>query len=165
MDAFEESTETNLPWATSIKQTFESNGMLETFLAAGTETEESEIPHILLFQRLKDQFHQDALASINEEGSKLKMYGSLKTETGTEKYLTDITNVKHRVDLTRLRLSSHSLNIETGRLDPLLENYLGLFGYGAVSLHVRLSQLYLQQQLRMQTIQKFQVWTLLELEY
>ena len=43
------------------------------------------------------------------------MYGSVKTETGTEKYLTDITNVKHRVDLTRLRLSSHSLNIETGR--------------------------------------------------
>ena len=115
MDAFEESTETNLPWATSIKQTFESNGMLETFLAAGTETQESETPHILLFQRLKDQFHQDALASINEEGSKLKMYGSVKTETGTEKYLTDITNVKHRVDLTRLRLSSHSLNIETGR--------------------------------------------------
>ena len=32
---------------------------------------------------------------INAEGSKLKMYGSLKTETGTEKSLTDITNVKH----------------------------------------------------------------------
>ena len=32
-----------------------------------------------------------------------------------EKNLTSITNVKHRVDMTRLRLSSHSLHIETGR--------------------------------------------------
>ena len=39
----------------------------------------------------------------------------LKTEPGREKYLLRIANVKHRQSLSRLRLSSHSLNIETGR--------------------------------------------------
>ena len=113
--AYEESTHGNLPWASSIRQMFETNGMMETFLTAGTETQESELPHILLFQRLKDQFNQEALGDITRENSKLKFYSALKTELGTEKYLTDVTNVKHRTDLTRLRLSCHSLNIETGR--------------------------------------------------
>ena len=112
---YEEATIDNLPWATSIKQTFEVNGMLETFLAAGMETSESDSPHMLLFQRLKDQYNQEALGSINEESSKLKFYSLLKTELGAEKYLSEITHVKQRVDLTRLRLSSHSLHIETGR--------------------------------------------------
>ena len=113
--AYQESTHKNLPWAASIRQIFETNGMMETYLAAGTETQESELPHILLFQRLKDQFNQEALGDITRENSKLKFYSALKTESGTEKYLTDVTNVKHRIDLTRLRTSTHSLNIETGR--------------------------------------------------
>jgi hypothetical protein len=113
MAAYEEATNNNLPWATTIKHTFETNGMLETYLS-DPEIYESEAPHILLFQRLKDQYNQEALTGI-KESSKLKLYSELKTETGTEDYLTYITNIKHRVDLTRLRLSSHSLNIETGR--------------------------------------------------
>ena len=115
MAAHEESTRENLPWAASIKQTFEANGMLQTYLSADLETQDRDAPHMLLFQRLKDQFNQEALASINEEGSKLKFYSKLKDEPGMEKYLTSITNVKHRVDMTRLRLSCHSLHIETGR--------------------------------------------------
>ena len=111
---YEEATMDDLPWAALIKQAFETNGMLETFLTAGMETSESDSPNILLFQRLKEQLNQEALGSI-KESSKLKFYSLLKTEPGAEKYLADISNVKHRVDLTRLRLSSHSLHIETGR--------------------------------------------------
>ena len=39
----------------------------------------------------------------------------MKKETGREKYLYQVENVKHRQSLTRYRLSSHSLSIETGR--------------------------------------------------
>ena len=111
---YEEATTNDLPWLTSIRNIFESNGMMETFLTAGSETRESERPNILLFQRLKDQFNQRALENI-KESRKLRFYSLLKTTPGFEKYLTDITCMKHRVDLTRLRLSSHSLHIETGR--------------------------------------------------
>ena len=47
--------------------------------------------------------------------SRLKLYSHLKTEPGLEEYLLHIPNIKHRQSLSRLRLSSHSLNIETGR--------------------------------------------------
>ena len=39
----------------------------------------------------------------------------MKKEAGREKYLYQVENVKHRQSLTRYRLSSHSLSIETGR--------------------------------------------------
>ena len=74
MAAHEESTRDNLPWAASIKQTFEANGMLQTYLSVDHETQDRDAPHMLLFQRLKDQFNQEALASISEEGSKLNFY-------------------------------------------------------------------------------------------
>jgi hypothetical protein len=114
MATYEEATADNLPWTSSIRNIFESNGMMETFLTAGSETSESESPNILLFQRLKDQFNQNTLENI-KESRKLQLYCQLKTVPGYEKYLTDVTFAKHRVDLTRLRLSSHSLHIETGR--------------------------------------------------
>ena len=60
-----------------------------------------------------DQFHQTAMGDI-QSCNKLKLYGQLKTELGPEKYLS-IPNIKHRQALTRLRLCSHSLTIETGR--------------------------------------------------
>ena len=111
---YEEATTDFLPWAASIREIFSSNGMLETFLTAGSEDSESQCPNMLLFQRLKDQFNQGALENI-KEGSKLQFYSLLKTDVGYERYLTDVRNVKHRIELTRLRLSSHSLHIETGR--------------------------------------------------
>ena len=71
-------------------------------------------PSTLLFEKLSDQFHQTALANL-ENSSKLKLYSQIKTEIGPEKYLSDLTNVKHRQALTKLRLSSHRLQIEVGR--------------------------------------------------
>ena len=111
---YAEAVKDDLPWISSIRETFAANGMLETFLTLNSETRASDSPNILLYRRLRDQFNQIALGDI-KESSKLKFYSLLKTESGTEKYLTDITNVTHRTDLTRLRLSSHSLRIETGR--------------------------------------------------
>jgi len=55
---------------------------------------------------------QQALTNLKDT-SKLKFYSILKKNICTEKYLTDISNVKHRQALTRLRLSSHTLSIES----------------------------------------------------
>jgi hypothetical protein len=48
-------------------------------------------------------------------GNKLRTYRTFKQSFRQEDYLTDVVNKLHRRDLTRLRLSSHTLHIETGR--------------------------------------------------
>ena len=113
-DAYEEATREKLVWIESIKHTFQSNGLLENFLSMEEETDEVKRPYNILFNRLKDQFKQTTLENI-KESSKLKLYSKVKTELKAERYLSDITNTRHRTALTRLRLSSHNLNIETGR--------------------------------------------------
>jgi hypothetical protein len=51
--AFQEATDTNLPWIHSIRQMFEANGLLNIYQSPDMEvTEESDLPHNLLFQRL-----------------------------------------------------------------------------------------------------------------
>ena len=112
--AFQEAATENLPWITAIQNTFETNGLLHFFYTTESEIEESKRPNNVLFMRLKDQYQQSALAEIRNS-SKLRFYSKLKTTCGMERYLTDIKNVKHRMAMTRLRLSSHNLNIEEGR--------------------------------------------------
>ena len=61
-----------------------------------------------------DQYYrlwQQALADM----SKADTYRSLKTDISLEKYLHLVRNHKHRIALSRLRLSSHNLLIEKGR--------------------------------------------------
>ena len=68
-----------------------------------------------LYQKLVDQFHQNAFETINKPDSKLRTYALFKKEEGQEKYLIEIKNILLRKQITRLRLSNHSLMIETGR--------------------------------------------------
>ena len=49
------------------------------------------------------------------QSTRMMTYASYKTNFVTEKYLDLIPVVKHRVALTKLRTSSHSLEIERGR--------------------------------------------------
>ncbi len=110
-DAYMESVASGLPWSTSIKDIFTTNNMLQLYRMQG---EPKNTRSNTIFTRLKNLFEQAALNDI-KESSKLNFYSLLKTTTGREGYLTDIKNVKHRHALTRLRLSSHLLTIETGR--------------------------------------------------
>ena len=112
--AYKEAVMEGLPWITSIKDTFEQNGMMDSYLSNEVETRESHLPHNILFNRLILQLNKTALQGI-KESSKLGLYSIIKQISGAEKYLTKIPNTKHRIDMTRLRLCSHSLNIETGR--------------------------------------------------
>ena len=68
-----------------------------------------------IFQRLSDEFHQHSFENIRREQSKLRTYALFKTEIGLEKYLTEIKNIPLRIEMTKFRLSNHSLMIEIGR--------------------------------------------------
>ena len=68
-----------------------------------------------IFQTLSDQFHQNAFESINSDSSKLRTYATFKKGIGPEKYLTEIKNTTTRKQVSKFRLSNHTLMIETGR--------------------------------------------------
>lgn len=49
------------------------------------------------------------------DNGKLHLYGEIKMNLHCEEYLNQLKNKKHRHALTKLRISAHSLRIETGR--------------------------------------------------
>ena len=58
------------------------------------------------------------------ESPKANSYIKFKNRISLEKYLSSIQNVRHRIALTRLRLSNHNLLIEKGRhFRPKLERH------------------------------------------
>ena len=67
-----------------------------------------------VIQRLYDQYFQKFYPDIRTS-TKLSTYNSRKNEFVVEKYITCVTNDKHRLALTRLRCSAHKLAIEEGR--------------------------------------------------
>ena len=90
--------------------------MMLQYLQKRNETEERRYGPITnkLIKSLTDQFHQTAFEAINTS-SKMKTLSLLKDEPGRESYLHEVTNSKHRSAMTKLRLSAHRLEIETGR--------------------------------------------------
>ena len=114
IDAYKEGAEN---WDLSIKSLLESNGMLNFYI----DDPLLEYPFIYkkVHQRLFDNFHNVSFGEINKPSSKLRTYALFKTEPGLEKYLTDVKNVSLRQHVTKLRLSNHRLEIETGRHDGI----------------------------------------------
>ena len=99
----------NLEWPAQIEKTLSQIGFRQSFLT------NEDISHLKVFQRLCDNFHQNAFSEINKEDSKLRTFKLVKTTIGLEKYLIQVKNVTHRISLTKLRLSNHPLMIEKGR--------------------------------------------------
>ena len=100
--AYNEALLSNLPWATSIKETFARNGMLNVFSSVQLQRGNQLRPNERLYKRLVDQFHQNSFSEI-QTTSRMQFYSKLKTEPGREKYLHGIKNVKHRQSLSRNR--------------------------------------------------------------
>jgi hypothetical protein len=65
-------------------------------------------------QRVKDCYLQEWNSDINTM-QPLLTYRAIKVNHCYEDYLNSITCIKYRKALTRLRLSAHNLNIESGR--------------------------------------------------
>ena len=98
-----------------MSDTFARNGLHEIYLSLiNNSVDDRRSPSIMLVKRLIDQFHQTSMESINNS-SKLKVLSLLKRNPGAEAYLSEVKNTKHRMALTKLRLSGHTLEIERGR--------------------------------------------------
>ena len=65
-------------------------------------------------ERLHDQYYQNWYSTLNTS-PKLETYNIIKTNYNIEKYIDCVTNIKHRLALTRFRCSAHNLAIEEGR--------------------------------------------------
>ena len=113
LSSYNDAAKENLPWISNIKILLEGKGMLNDFINS-YKTKPAFI-NKKLFQRLSDEFHQHAFENLRREQSKLRTYALFKTEIGFEKYLTEIKNPLLRIEMTKFRLSNHSLMIEIGR--------------------------------------------------
>jgi len=74
----------------------------------------------LFKKNLQNQFEVYRLEVVNKDAfnpsnGNLRLYSKIKIEFGHEPYLKIIKNVKQRVAVTKMRISSQSLPIETGR--------------------------------------------------
>ena len=90
-----------------------------------TKAHENDIGILnIIKQRLKDIELQRWLSDVNNDvrkdanqKNKLRTFRKFKTIENykCEDYLRQVTNIRHRITLTKLRLSNHKLAIETGR--------------------------------------------------
>ena len=108
--SYEYALSLNFVWPTQFKENLAKAGMADTFI---NEQKKNELNNI--FQRMCDIFHQNAFADIKRPDSKLRTYSLIKSEIGIEKYILETNKVTDRINLSRLRLSNHGLNIEKGR--------------------------------------------------
>ena len=101
--------EFELEWHENLKLFLDNIGL--TRILNGNNND----PGKTVFQRCIDIFHQNSLAQITNENSKLRTYGIFKSEIREEPYLKIVKNVKDRISMTKFRLSNHNLMIEKGR--------------------------------------------------
>ena len=100
-------------WAYNVKTMLDNIGL--SFIWDNQGTIEN-IPYLEIKQRIFDNANQELIMSINTS-TKLQAYSNFKYDTEYEPYLKYIHNKKHKFALSRLRLSAHSLAVETGRYD------------------------------------------------
>ena len=90
----------------------------------------------IIRQRLKDIELQRWLSEIDNDtrkdanqSNKMRTYRLFKTIDNykCEDYLHQVTNTRHRIALTKLRLSNHKLAIETGRYSRNLQKEFAQF--------------------------------------
>jgi hypothetical protein len=100
-------------WCTTVKNILTEAG-------AQAQWGEQNI-NIKQYNQIKENMYRnymrESLDKINDSDTnpKLRTYKLFKSEYKMEPYLTSLRNVNHMLALTRLRISSHNLAIETGR--------------------------------------------------
>ena len=72
----------------------------------------------MLTQRVRDQYVQTWHDNLTSQ-PKMEYYCKFKQDFVFEEYLACVKNDNHRKELSRFRLSSHSLEIETGRYNNI----------------------------------------------
>lgn len=104
-----------LNWAAQVKSILDVHGLSYVW---NQQTDVNNIPFQLIKQRILDTYYQRWYSDINNS-PRLQSYCIFKHNFQTEQYLDCIKENKYRVALSRLRTSSHSLLIETGRYENI----------------------------------------------
>jgi len=107
-------------WLSKTQQIYNGVGVSYKFNMAGTEFMVQHVNEVMT--QLSDQFVQNWFVQLNQldgragsMSNKLRTYKLFKDVFQLEYYLTGVTLAKHRIALTKLRVSCHHLAIETGR--------------------------------------------------
>jgi hypothetical protein len=103
-----------LNWAHVIKNYLSEMGLQYLWI----QQYDIEINLHTINTRILDTFKQSWYANINNS-NRLSSYCLYKNNFEYENYLDQIKDNKIRITLTRFKLSSHSLEIETGRYDNI----------------------------------------------
>ena len=110
-DADNNITYNGMNWAHHVKSIFDKIGMSYVW----NNQLNNNTPNVkLIIQRILDIYKQSWYTNINNS-NKLDYYSKYKHSFVHEKYINCIFDNKFRISLTKFRLSSHDLAIETGR--------------------------------------------------
>ena len=107
------------PWTINVQNLFNDIGF--AYIFENQAISQIELSHVK--KRLYDNYLQKwsnniSVLSKSESYCMYKNYNDLCIE----KYLINVTNVKHRITLSRFRCSSHNLMIEEGKIRKLERN-------------------------------------------
>ena len=103
-------TYSGLNWAFQVKKILDSLGLSHLWRLEP----ETEISYEAIKMRIFDQYNQTLTMEINNS-SRLRLYSKYKENNEQETYLNLIKNKTYMQTLSRFRLSSRQLEIETGR--------------------------------------------------
>ena len=112
-----ENSRNNLLWTSKVKSLLERHGFAEVWQYPESVNMKPFLA--VLKMRLIDAFLTEARAGIRNSSS-LPLFKELDNNTEIAPYLKLLFNEKYRTALAKIRLSSHSLAIETGRHNGIL---------------------------------------------
>ena len=101
-----------LNWVSQVKHALCTYGMADAWQLQAFVNPQWSI--LEMTQRIKDRYVQDWHGRL-ENTSRGECYVRIQPEYSFSSYLDSVYISKHRRAITKLRLSSHHLNIETGR--------------------------------------------------
>ena len=107
-----EAGQSNSSWAAKVKNLLQRNGFFDVWMFPESVNINAFIP--IFHLRLKDNFITEWRQGLNVSSS-LTLYKEVKQNFELSPYLKIMNKKKLRNALAKLRLSSHHLNIETGR--------------------------------------------------
>ena len=99
-----------LNWTFQVKKILDGLGLTNLWLL----NSDTDISYEVIKNRIFDQYDQTLTMEINNS-NRLRLYSKYKENNGQETYINTIKNKAYRQTLSRFRLSSHQLEIETGR--------------------------------------------------
>ena len=112
MNDLKKPTQQSSLWLSNIKNLLDRTGFSEIWKYPNSVRIESLIP--LFKHRLIDNFIVELRIGI-ESSNSMTLYREINDNFEIQSYLSKVHNRKQRQALSKLRLSSHGLRIETGR--------------------------------------------------